>query len=58
MNGLQVFQNEQFGSVRTIDEDGKILFCGKDVATALGYVNDRDALKRHCKGGVKRDTLD
>lgn len=57
MNDLQVFQNEQFGSVRTINEDGKILFCGKDVATALGYVNDRDALKRHCKGGVKRDTL-
>lgn len=57
MNGLQVFRDEQFGTVRTIDEDGKILFCGRDVAIALGYANTRDALKRHCKGGVKRDTL-
>ena len=57
MNGLQVFQNEQFGSVRTIDEDGKILFCGKDVATALGYQEPHKAIQRHCKGGMKRTTL-
>ena len=57
MSGLQIFRDEQFGTVRTIDEDGKILFCGRDVAIALGYANTRDALKRHCKGGVKRDTL-
>lgn len=55
MNGLQVFQNEQFGSVRTIDEDGKILFCGKDVASALGYQDPHKAIQRHCKGwGTKR----
>lgn len=49
MNGLQVFQSEQFGTVRTIDEDGKILFCGSDVAKALGYKRPEDAIIRHCK---------
>lgn len=57
MNELQVFKNEKFGEVRTIEEQGKILFCGSDVATALGYSNPRDALRRHCKGVVKHDTL-
>lgn len=52
---IQVFQNEQFGQVRTIDENGKVLFCAKDVAEALGYSNTRDAINRHCKGVVKRD---
>ena len=57
MNELQIFRNEKFGEVRTIEEQGKILFCGSDVATALGYSNPRDALRRHCKGVVKHDTL-
>lgn len=35
MNELQIFANEQFGSVRIIEEDGKVLFCGADVAKAL-----------------------
>ena len=43
--------------VRTIENDGHILFCGKDVASVLGYVNTKDALARHCKGGVKRYPL-
>ena len=56
-NNLTVFQNEQFGQVRTIDEKGKIYFCGGDVTKALGYSNPRDAIARHCKreGVVKRD---
>lgn len=56
MNGLQVFRDEQFGTVRTIDEDGKILFCGRDVALALGYANPQKAIRDHCKGGTKRNT--
>ena len=40
-----------------MSEDGNVLFCGSDVAKALGYSNVRDALARHCKGVVKRDTL-
>lgn len=56
MNELKIFENRKFGEVRTIEEDGKVLFCGSDVAKALGYSNPRDALSRHCRGVVKRDT--
>ena len=55
MTELQIFENPAFGEVRTIEEDGKVLFCGKDVAKALGYSNTQDALSRHCRGVVKRD---
>ena len=55
MNELKIFENPEFGKIRTIEEDGKVLFCGKDVAAALGYKNTRDAINRHCKGVVKRD---
>lgn len=54
-NELQIFENTEFGMVRTLEENGKILFCGSDVAKALGYSNTRDAVRRHCKGVVKRD---
>lgn len=57
MNDLQIFSNPQFGSIRTLYEDGKVLFAATDVAKALGYSNPRDAIARHCKGVVKRDTL-
>ena len=56
MNEIQIFENARFGQVRTLDENGKTLFCGSDVAKALGYSNAPDALRRHCKGIVKRDT--
>ena len=56
MNELQIFNSPEFGQIRTIVENGKVLFCGSDVAKALGYSNTRDALIRHCKGVVKRDT--
>ena len=52
-NMIKTFVNEEFGSLRTLEENGKILFCGKDVATALGYSNTKDAIKRHCRWGVK-----
>lgn len=56
MNELKIFENPEFGKVRTIEDGGKFLFCGSDVARALGYSNPRDALRRHCKGVVKCDT--
>ena len=49
MNQMEIFKNPEFGSVRVIDEDGKYLFCGMDVAKALGYANSRKALIDHCK---------
>lgn len=57
MNELQIFNNEEFGEIRTVEIDGKIYFVGKDVANALGYSNPRDAISRHCKGVVKHDTF-
>lgn len=56
-NEIQIFTNEAFGNVRAIVDGDKTLFCGSDVASSLGYSNTRDALARHCKGVVKRDTL-
>lgn len=53
----KVFENPEFGKVRTFMEDDKILFCASDVANALGYSNPRDAVIRHCKGVVKHDIL-
>lgn len=56
MNELQIFNSEEFGEIRTAEIDGKPYFVGTDVAKALGYNNPRDAVSRHCKGVVKRDT--
>ena len=55
MNGLQTFTNAAFGKVRILYEDGKPLFCGADACKALGYSNQWDALKRHCRYLVKRE---
>lgn len=57
MNEIQIFNNAQFGNVRVIMENGKPLFCGSDVAKALGYARPSDAVSTHCKGTVKRSTL-
>lgn len=55
MNEIMLFNSPEFGEVRTIEEDGKILFCATDIANALGYSNPRDAVLRHCRAVVKRD---
>ena len=54
MNELQVFNNPEFGEIRTITENGKTLFCGIDVAKALGYSQPHKAVNRHCRYGTKR----
>ena len=53
---IKIFKNEEFGSLRILkDDNGRIMFCGKDVASALGYSNTKDAIRRHCRWGVKHD---
>ena len=54
MEALKIFKNPEFGEIRTIEEDGKVLFCGSDVAKALGYSRPQDAISRHCRYSVKR----
>lgn len=59
MQEIKLFDSGEFGCVRaTVDEYGTELFCAKDVATALGYKNVNDAIKKHCKGVAKRYPLE
>lgn len=49
MTNLQIFENAEFGSIRTTDIDNKIYFCGSDVAKALGYSQTAKAVRQHCR---------
>lgn len=53
MNQIEIFNSPEFGSIRTLEQNGKVLFCGTDVATALGYTNPRKAVRDHTRGGTK-----
>ena len=55
MNELQIFSNEEFGSVRTVTKDNKTYFVGNDVAKALGYSETAKAIRTHCKGVSEMD---
>ena len=52
-NMIQVFENKEFGKVRTVEENGKVMFVASDVAKALGYSRPADAITAHCKGSAK-----
>ena len=47
MNEMKLFENPEFGAIRTVEVGGEPWLVGKDVAQALGYSNPRDALDRH-----------
>lgn len=47
MNELMIFNNPEFGNIRTIERDGTPWFVGKDVAEALGYAKPRNAIDTH-----------
>ena len=49
MNDLMVFNNVEFGEIRSMQIDGKIYFVGKDIASALGYKDPSSAVSKHCK---------
>ena len=53
MNELQIFNNEEFGEIRTVTKEGKTYFAGSDVAGALGYAIPHKAVQTHCKGVLK-----
>ena len=54
-NEMTVFNKEGFGEIRSITIDNEPWFVGKDVATALGYKNTKDALAKHVEDYEKKD---
>lgn len=69
MNEIKIFENSEFGAVRTSIIDNQPYFVGKDVADILGYKNSRRAIRDHVdeedkgvtkwvtKGGVQNVTV-
>lgn len=60
-NEIQIFNNDTFGSIRTIEKNKKVYFNATDVAKALGYTgNPQDAIRRHCRedGCVNHAVID
>lgn len=60
MENLQILTNDEFGTIRSLDIDGKVWFCGKDVTKVLGYQNPNETLSRHCRnyGVAFHDLID
>lgn len=54
MNDLKIWENQEFGVLRVIEQDGEPWMVGKDVAQALGYSNPRKALADHVDVEDKR----
>jgi len=47
MNDIQIFNNPEFGEIRTVVIDNEPWFVGKDVANALGYAKERNAVQKY-----------
>lgn len=47
MNELKVFENAEFGAIRTVEQGGEPWFVGKNVAEVLGYKNPQEAIRNH-----------
>lgn len=54
-NMIKTFINDEFGNMRTVIHDEKVLFCASDIAKSLGYRNPRKAISDHCRYVTKRD---
>ena len=53
-NNILAFTNQDFGTIRTIEENNKVLFCGNDIAKSLGYEKPNNAISKHCRCTLKR----
>ena len=60
MNELKIFNNPDFGEVRTVTIDNEPYFVGKDVAEILGYAKPLNALAAHVDedDSLKRGLID
>ena len=54
MNHLQIFNNAEFGQIRTVEIEGKIYFVAIDVAKSLGYEKPANAVAMHCRYTLKQ----
>ncbi|MCM1212938.1 MAG: Bro-N domain-containing protein [Lachnospiraceae bacterium] len=54
MNELRVFENQEFGRIRSVTVNDEPWFVGKDVAMALGYRDTKNALKSHVDSEDKK----
>lgn len=52
---IQIFNNAEFGEIRSMEINGEPWFVGKDVAAALGYAKPRNAIERHVDIEDKKD---
>lgn len=68
MNELKIFENAEFGEIRTVSVDGEPWFVGRDVAEALGYKDTNQAIRKNVDeddkltrlvdgGGQKREAI-
>ena len=55
MNEIKIFDNPEFGKVRTMEINGEPYFVGKDVAEILGYTKARNAIASHVDSEDKKD---
>ena len=55
MNDIQIFENSEFGKIRTLKIDGEPWFVGKDIAEKLGYAKPRNAIAKHIDSEDKKD---
>lgn len=49
MEGIKIFERQEFGQVRVVDVNGEPWFVASDIAKALGYERPNDAVNTHCK---------
>lgn len=54
MNEVKIFNNEEFGQIRSILIDGEPWFVGRDIAKALGYAKPEGAVTTHCRHPLKQ----
>lgn len=52
---LSIFDNQEFGQIRTLDVNGKVYFVANDIAKVLGYKNPTDAVLNKCMNIVKHE---
>lgn len=57
MNNLELFENPEFGQIRTILIKDKPYFVASDVAKALGYSKPNNAINQHCKGATLKQGI-